>query len=58
MNGAYIAIGCAFIVIGAGAAARGRKAEDPTAAKNGRLAGMLMILAGAIFAATGALAGN
>lgn len=58
MNGAYIAIGAAFIAIGAAAAARGRKAEDETKAKNARLSGMLMILAGAIFMATGVIAGN
>ena len=58
MNGAYIAIGCAFIAIGAAIAARGRKAGDETKAKNARMSGMLMILAGAIFAVTGAVAGD
>ena len=58
MNAAYIAIGCAFIAIGGAAAARGRKAEDETQAKNARLSGMLLILAGAIFAGTGVLVGN
>ena len=58
MNGAYIAIGCAFVAIGAAMAARGRKAGDELKARNARLSAMLMILAGAIFAATGALAGD
>ena len=58
MNAAYIAIGCAFIAIGGAAAARGRKGEDETQAENARLSGMLMILAGAIFAGTGVLIGN
>ena len=55
MNAAYIAIGCAFIAIGAASIARGRTAADETKAKNARISGMLMILAGAIFAATGAV---
>ena len=38
--------------------ARSRKAGDPVKAKNAKLSGALMILAGAIFAATGALAGS
>jgi hypothetical protein len=58
MNGAYIAIGCAFIAIGAASAASGRKADDANKAKNAKISGMLMILAGAIFAVTGAVAGN
>ena len=57
MNGAYIAIGCAFIAIGAATAARGRKADDSNKANNAKISGMLMILAGAIFAVTGAVAG-
>ena len=58
MNGAYIAIGCAFIAIGAASLAAARNAEDEVKAKNSRTSGLLMMLAGAIFAATGALAGN
>lgn len=58
MNLAYIAIGCSFFAIGAVAMARSRKAGDPVKAKNAKLSGALMILAGAIFAATGALAGS
>ena len=53
MNAAYIAIGCAFIAIGAGALGQAKKAEDETKAKNARLSGGLMILAGFIFAVTG-----
>ena len=53
MNAAYIAIGCAFIAIGAGALGRAKKAEDATQTKNARTSGMLMILAGFIFAVTG-----
>ena len=56
MNAAYIAIGCAFIAIGGAAMARGRRKPDELAAKNARVSGILMVLAGAIFAATGALA--
>jgi hypothetical protein len=58
VNAAYLAIGAAFIAIGAGSAARGRKAEDETKAKNAKLSGMLMILAGTIFMATGVVAGD
>lgn len=57
MKGAYIAIGCAFIAIGAATAAQGKKADDVNKAKNAKISGMLMILAGAIFAVTGAVAG-
>ena len=57
MNGAYVAIGCAFIAIGGASIARGRSGNGLTA-KNARISGMLMILAGAIFAATGVLAGG
>lgn len=58
MNAAYIAIGCAFFAIGAVAIARGGKAGDAAKAKNAKVSGALMMLAGAIFAATGALAGR
>ena len=57
MNGAFIAIGGAFIAIGATSLATAKKAEDEVKAKNSRTSGMLMMLAGTIFAATGALAG-
>lgn len=58
MNAAYVAIGCAFIAIGAGALGQAKKAEDATKAKNARMAGGLMILAGFIFAVTGWFAGQ
>ena len=58
MNAAYIAIGCAFIAIGAGALGQAKKAEDATKAKNAKTSGMLMILAGLIFAVTGWFAGQ
>ena len=58
MNGAYVAIGAAFVAIGAASIARGKKAEEETAAKNAKLSGMLMILAGLIFAVTGWFAGS
>jgi len=58
MNGAYIAIGGAFIAIGASGLVRARKAADETKAKNARLSGGLMILAGLIFAVTGWVAGS
>ena len=58
MNGAYIGIGAAFIAIGSASIARSRTANDPTVAKNRRTSGMLMILAGAIFMATGVIAGR
>lgn len=58
MNAAYIAIGCAFIAIGGASLAGGRKADDKLKARNANLSGMLMVLAGAIFAATGAVAGD
>ena len=58
MNAAYIAIGCAFIAIGAAALGQGKKAADATKAKNAKLSGGLMMLAGAIFIATGVVAGR
>jgi len=58
MNGAYIAIGAAFIAIGAASISRSKTADDPTIAKNRRTSGILMILAGAIFMATGVIAGR
>lgn len=58
MNAAYIAIGCAFIAIGATAAARSKKAADPDGARNSKLSGGLMMLAGLIFAVTGLLVGD
>ena len=58
MNAAYIAIGCAFIAIGGAAVASGRQTEDEAKAKNARISGMLMVLAGAIFAGTGILVGS
>ena len=51
-------VGGAFIGIGGASFAQSRKAEDETKAKNSRIAGILMMLAGFIFMATGALAGN
>jgi hypothetical protein len=53
VNVTYIAIGGALIAIGAGALGRAKKAADPVAAKNAKLSGGLMILAGFIFAVTG-----
>jgi len=58
MNAAYIAIGAVFIAIGAASIARGKKAEEATAAKNARLSGILLMLAGAIFMATGVIVGR
>jgi drug/metabolite transporter (DMT)-like permease len=58
VNPAYIAIGAALVAIGGALMSRGRAAADGTPEKNYRIAGMLMMLAGAIFLATGALAGR
>jgi drug/metabolite transporter (DMT)-like permease len=58
MNPAYVAIGAALIAIGGALMSRGRAAADGTPEKNYRTAGMLMMLAGAIFLATGVIAGR
>ena len=58
MNGAYIAIGAAFIAIGAGMGARSKRAADELQAKNAKVSGTLMMLAGVIFMATGVIAGR
>ena len=58
MNGAYIAIGAAFIAIGAASIARGKKAEEVIAARNAKLSGILLMIAGAIFMATGVVVGR
>jgi hypothetical protein len=58
VNAAYIAIGCAFIAIGAASIARSKKAAEPTVAKNRRTSGILLMLAGVIVMATGAIAGS
>ena len=58
MNAAYIAIGAAFIAIGAAMGARSKKAEDSLQAKNAKMSGILMMLAGVIFMATGVIAGR
>ena len=58
MNGAYIAIGAAFIAIGAASIARGKKAQEATVAKNARLSGILLMLAGLIFMGTGVVVGR
>ena len=58
MNAAYIGIGAAFIAIGSASIARAKKAQDETVAKNRRTSGILMMLAGAIFMATGVIAGR
>jgi hypothetical protein len=58
MNAAYIAIGAVFVVIGSGSLAASRKAKDETKAKNARLSGILMMLAGVIFMATAVAAGK
>lgn len=58
MNAAYIAIGAVFVVIGGGSLAASRKAEDETKAKNAKLSGILMMLAGVIFMATAVAAGK
>ena len=58
MNAAYIAIGAAFIAIGAAMGARAKKSEDATQAKNAKMSGILMMLAGLIFMATGVVAGR
>jgi len=58
MNAAYIAIGAVFVILGAGSLAASKKAEDETKAKNARLSGILMMLAGVIFMATAVAAGK
>ena len=58
MNGAYIGIGAALIAIGAAMGARSKKAADETQAKNAKLSGGLMMLAGVVFMATGVIAGR
>jgi hypothetical protein len=58
MNAAYVAIGAAFVAIGSASLARGRQAEDETKAKNAKMSGILMMLAGGIFMATGLAAGS
>jgi hypothetical protein len=58
VNAAYLAIGCAFIAIGSASIARSKKAADTTVAKNRRTSGILLMLAGVIFMATGAVAGS
>ena len=58
MNAAYIAIGALFVILGAGSFAASRKAEGETKAKNAKLSGMLMMLAGVIFMATAVVAGS
>ena len=58
MNAAYVAIGAVFVALGAASIAKARKGEEGMKAQNSKIAGMLMMLAGGIFMATGALAGN
>jgi hypothetical protein len=58
MNAAYIAIGAAFVAIGGGSLAASRKAENEAKAKNARLSGILMLIAGIIFMATAVVAGS
>ena len=58
MNAAYVAVGAAFIASGAGSLAASKKAEEETKAKNAKLSGLLMILAGVIFMATAVVAGR
>lgn len=58
MNGAYIAIGAALIAIGAAMGAHSRKAAGELQARNAKVSGVLMMLAGAIFMATGVIAGR
>jgi len=58
VNGAYIAIGAAFIAIGAAMGARSKKAADELHTKNAKTSGILMMLAGVIFMATGVIAGR
>ena len=55
MNATFIAIGALFVVLGAGALGRAKKADDPAAAKGSRLSGILFIVAGLIFALAGLL---
>lgn len=57
MNAAYIAIGAAFVAIGGASLAGSKTAGDETQAKNAKSSGMLMILAGGIFMATGVATG-
>ncbi len=57
MNAAFIAIGALFIVLGV--AGLGRvKAAAPEAVKATRLGAILMMVAGAIFVAAGAVPGD
>lgn len=56
MNATYIALGALFLILGAGAFARAGKAGDATAAKNARLAGVLMMATSLIFMATAVVA--
>ena len=58
MNATYVAIGAAFVAIGSASIASSRKAEDGLKAKNSKVGGILMMVAGGIFMATGALAGD
>ena len=58
MSAAYIAIGAAFVVIGGGSLAASKKATDEAKARNARLSGILMLIAGVIFMGTAVAAGN
>ena len=58
MNVAYIGVGAAFVAIGSASLAASRKAEDEAKARNARLSGILMLIAGVIFMATAVAAGN
>ena len=58
MNGVYIGIGAVFIAIGSASIARSRKAGEAITARNRRTSGILMMVAGVIFMATGVIAGR
>ncbi len=58
MNGAHIALGSCFVVIGGVNLGLARKAGDGRKADNHRLAGVLMMLAGAAFLALGFVSGR
>ena len=58
MNGAYVAIGADFVAIGSASLERAKSAEDELKAKNAKTSGILMMLAGGIFMATGLVAGS
>lgn len=55
MNATYIALGAAFVAIGAAQLGQARKADVPAKARAGRIGGALMMVAAAGFFLAGAL---